>query len=232
MPAGDFSSWLAEIVEAIRGERTSDVPCDGCTACCTSSQFVHIDPSDADTLSHVSPKLRFPAPFMPRGHFVLGYDERGHCPMMVDSHCTIYEHRPRTCRTYDCRVFRAAGIEADEDKVLIARQARRWQFSFPTEADRILHAAVKAAAAFIREHPDELPAGTAPNNATRLAVLAIQLHHLFLQRDETPTRATVVTPSAEVIRTEMMRLAGARSTEKTDGGEARISRRPPLHRRR
>ena len=35
----------------------------------------------------------------------------GHCPMLVDGRCSIYEHRPRTCRTYDCRVFPAAGLE-------------------------------------------------------------------------------------------------------------------------
>ncbi len=40
--------------------------------------------------------------------------------------------RPQTCRTYDCRIFPAAGLGMDDDEGLIARQARRWQFSFPT----------------------------------------------------------------------------------------------------
>ena len=109
--AGDFSAWLDEMLGALRGERAADVPCAGCTACCTSSQFVHIEPDETDTLAHIPPELLFPAPLAPRGHVVLGYDERGHCPMLVDDQCSIYEHRPRTCRTYDCRVFPAAGIE-------------------------------------------------------------------------------------------------------------------------
>ena len=126
LAAGNFSSWMIEIQGAIRGERGSNVPCGGCTACCTSSQFVHIEPDETDTLAHIPAELLFPAPRLPRGHVVLGYDERGHCPMLIDNTCSIYEHRPRTCRTYDCRIFAAVGLEIDDDdQVLIARQARR-----------------------------------------------------------------------------------------------------------
>ena len=49
LPAGDFSPWLADMQRAVRGERGMDVPCNGCTACCRSSQFVHIAPDEADT---------------------------------------------------------------------------------------------------------------------------------------------------------------------------------------
>ncbi|MGI9120662.1 MAG: YkgJ family cysteine cluster protein, partial [Acidimicrobiales bacterium] len=115
LPAGDFSSWMTEMQSALRGERPSDVPCGGCTACCTSSQFVHIGPDETDTLAHIPAELMFPAPRLPPGHRLLGYDEQGHCPMLVDNRCSIYEHRPRTCRTYDCRIFPAAGLEPDDD---------------------------------------------------------------------------------------------------------------------
>lgn len=209
LAAGDFSSWMTEIIDAIRGNRASDVPCGGCTACCTSSQFVHIGPDEADTLSHIPAKLLFPAPLMPRGHVLLGYDERGYCPMMIDNRCSIYEHRPRTCRTYDCRVFPAAGLVAEEDKSLIARQAQRWRFSFPSEADRNQHAAVQAAAAFIRRHPDRLLAGTVPTNTTQLAVLAIRIHEVFLRRDEETGHTTVADPDPDVVRDEVMRQVEA-----------------------
>ena len=111
---------------------------------------------------------------MPVGHVVLGYDERGRCPMLTDGGCSIYDHRPRTCRTYDCRVFPATGLVPDDDEGLIARRARRWRFDFPTDADRDVHEAVLSAARFVRER-EELP----PANATRLAVLAIQAHEVF-----------------------------------------------------
>src|SRR6185295_19764588 len=114
LPAGDFSVWIDEMQGAIRRERSSDVPCNGCTACCTSSQFIHIGPDETDTLSRIPTGLLFPAPRMPQGHVLLGYDEQGHCPMLIDDTCSIYEHRPRTCRTYDCRVLAAAGVGIDE----------------------------------------------------------------------------------------------------------------------
>ena len=184
LAAGDFSSWLGEMQEALRGERESVVPCGGCTACCTSSQFVHIGPDETDTLAHIPAALLFPVPRMPPGHVLMGYDERGHCPMLVENACSIYEHRPATCRTYDCRIFPAAGVEVEgDDKALIAERARRWRFDFPTPADRVLHDAVKAAAAFVREHPDVLPPERVPANATQLAVLAIEMSADFLRGD-------------------------------------------------
>jgi len=175
LAAGRFSVWLTGMEAALAGDASSDVPCGECTACCTSSQFVHIGPDEADTLAHIPRALLFPAPRMPRGHVLLGYDERGHCPMLVDGRCSIYEHRPRTCRTYDCRIFPAAGVGADPAKPAIVRQAARWRFDVADEADRSASAAVRAAAAFLDGH-----AGLPALSATQLAVLATEIHHLFL----------------------------------------------------
>src|SRR5688572_9246633 len=50
LPAGDFSTWLAEFAAALDGKRAADVPCGGCTACCESSQFIHIAPDETDAL--------------------------------------------------------------------------------------------------------------------------------------------------------------------------------------
>ena len=147
LPAGDFAPWLAAMVAALRDGAAAAVPCGACTACCTSSQFVHIEPDETDTLARIPAELLFPAPGKPRGHVLLGYDERGHCPMLADGRCTIYEHRPRTCRTYDCRVLPAAAFEHDEDvPVEIGDRASRWRFSYATPAARVEHEAVEAAA--------------------------------------------------------------------------------------
>ena len=106
--------------------------------------------------------------------------------MLVDNRCTIYEHRPRTCRTYDCRVFPAAGIEVDDgDKALIAQRVLRWRFSYEDESGEVRHAAVRAAATYLTEHPEALPGGVP--SATQLAVLAVEVHAAFLSpgTDET-----------------------------------------------
>lgn len=174
LAAGPFSLWLGDMQTALRGERDADVPCAGCTACCTSSQFVHIGPDETDTLAHIPAELLFPAPRMPADHVLLGYDTRGHCPMLVDGRCSIYEHRPRTCRTYDCRVFAATGVEVEgETKEAVASRVRRWQFSYPSDADRDAHEAVKAAAVRLRSDT----AGQALT-ATQLAVLAVERYEL------------------------------------------------------
>jgi Fe-S-cluster containining protein len=172
LPAGDFSSWLAAMQAAIAGEAAAEVPCGGCTACCTASQFVHIGPDETDTLAHIPAEVLFPAPGKPKGHVLLGYDERGHCPMLVAGRCSIYEHRPRTCRSYDCRIFAAVGLDVDAEddrKAAVAAQARRWRFRFPTPEDRRRHDAVRAAAR-------SLPA----TSVTQLAVRAVERHEEFL----------------------------------------------------
>ena len=212
LPAGDFSSWLSELQRALRGERSSDVPCDGCTACCKSSQFIHIAPDEADTLAHVPGELLFPAPGLPDGHVLMGYDERGHCPMLIDDRCSIYEHRPRTCRTYDCRVLPAAGLELDDErKALISRRARRWRFSFPGDDDRNGHEAVRAAARFLGEHQAEFGSGEIPSDPTQLAVLAIEAHDTFLRRDDEGRRTVVVSPDIDDVRAVVIRLRGPRA---------------------
>ena len=181
LPAGDFASWLSAMQSALRGETDAYVPCGGCTACCTSSQFVPIGPDEADTLAHIPKMLLFPAPRLegprgsggvPRSAYLLGYDERGHCPMLVDGRCSIYEHRPRTCRTYDCRIFAATGLDVGADdptKDPIAERAGQWQFSFPTDDDRRRHDAVRTAVRTVRA-----------TSVTRLAVTAVEQHEDFL----------------------------------------------------
>jgi len=184
LPAGDFTSWLAGMQAALAGEGESDVPCGTCTACCTSSQFVHVAPDETDTLAHIPRDLLFRAPGLPAGHLLMGYDERGHCPMLRDGGCSIYEHRPRTCRTYDCRVFPAAGLDPGDGKPQIASRARRWRFSHD-DGGQVRHSAVRAAAAFLEHNGDRLPDPLVPSNPTRRAVLAVEVHETFLPPDGT-----------------------------------------------
>ena len=154
-----LGEWLTALGAALRGEADSDVPCGACIACCSSSQFVHIEPDELDALAHIPAELLFPAPRLPRGHVLMGYDERGRCPMLSDGGCTIYEHRPRTCRTYDCRVFPATGVFPDEvEKSRIAERARAWQVLHVGEADGERHRAMLAAAQQMRDAEPELPA--------------------------------------------------------------------------
>src|SRR5258706_3246454 len=76
--AGSFAAWVHDMQRALRGEIASDVPCEGCTACCTSGMFVPIGPDELDALAHVPAELVFPAPRRP-GYVVIPHDGHGRC---------------------------------------------------------------------------------------------------------------------------------------------------------
>jgi uncharacterized protein len=184
-PAGAFSSWLDQLVAGQSSPQGTDVPCGTCTACCRSGYFIHVGADETRTLRRIPKALLVQAPGRPKGHMVMGYDEHGRCPMLVDDACSIYADRPQTCRGYDCRIFPAAGVSPEEDgQPLIAERSTQWEFETPTLRDRMQHAAVREAAVFLRTRGDVLPDGSVPHNATDLAVLAIKVHGAFVGRTE------------------------------------------------
>ena len=171
LDAGALAPWLDGIGAVLRGERSADVDCTGCTACCASSQFVHVEPDEADALAAVPVALHFPAPGGPRGHVVVPYDETGRCPLLGADGCTVYAARPRTCRTYDCRVFTAAGIEPRaESQVAIAARTARWRFDERSAEDHRARRALAAARAEVSARPD---VGEVPPLACALAVVRL-----------------------------------------------------------
>jgi Fe-S-cluster containining protein len=180
VPAGDFASWLRSMRNSIMNETATTVDCRECIACCSSFQFVHLRPEETATLERIPKDIPVAAPGLPKGHVLLGYDRNGFCPMIVDTACSIYEYRPRTCRTYDCRVFTAAGISAGEDKPRINERIQRWKFAYPSGHDLEAHLAVQASAKFIRTHAEHFPGGRIPENPGQLAIVAIKVYNVFL----------------------------------------------------
>ncbi|MEN6351744.1 MAG: YkgJ family cysteine cluster protein [Syntrophomonas sp.] len=181
IPAGSFSAWLDDTRRALLDDLGIEVPCGDCRACCKSSYFIHIKPDEKETLSQIDKRLVFPAPGLPRGNKLLGYFENGQCPLLNDDKCSIYEHRSRTCRAYDCRIFAAAGMDAgDDDKWLVTERARRWKFSYPSQQDLDQHIAVQKAARFMKERAECFPEGKVPGNPSQLSILAIKVYNVFL----------------------------------------------------
>jgi Fe-S-cluster containining protein len=146
-----------------------------------SSYLIPIRPEDKDALAHVPQHLLVDAPGMAPGQRMMSYRENGHCPMLSEGKCTIYEHRPQTCRDYDCRVFAAAGIDAGGPaKFVINERVRSWEFSYQTEEERRAHEAVRSAATFIQKKRESFPGGRAPSAPTGIAVLALKAYPVFL----------------------------------------------------
>jgi Fe-S-cluster containining protein len=142
--------------------------------------FIHIKPEERQTIRRIPRALLFPAPGQPKGHVLMGYNDKGHCPMLVDNKCSIYAYRPQTCRSYDCRVFAATGVAVDErTQGEIADRVRQWVFDYESEESRKEHAMVKEAAAFLQKNRDLFPQGSLPSQPAQLAAVAVRIYRLF-----------------------------------------------------
>lgn len=213
VPAGNFSEWLRGAEASLTTGKgvTTTVPCGSCTACCRSSMFVHIAPQETQTIRRIPRQLLFPAPGQPKGHVLLGYNDKGRCPMLEEGNkCSIYRHRPRTCRSYDCRVFAATGVPVDERlQPEIAERVKAWKFDHDSEQSREEHRTLQAAAAFLRDHRDLFPPGTIPSHPAPLAAFAVRIFRQFASA----AAATNVAP-AGIVQAIMTSLAASRDAQR------------------
>jgi len=176
----NYSVWLKQTKQSYQNKKDAIVPCGDCRGCCTSGYFIHIKPEETKTLSKIPKALLFSAPGLPKGHVLLGFNEKGHCPLFVNNQCSIYAFRPQTCRKYDCRIYPATRFKVEDSKPLIAEQTQRWRFKFSSEQDLNDYQAVQRAAKFIQTHSHHFPKEFLPNHSVQLAVLAIKVYALFL----------------------------------------------------
>lgn len=182
--AGSFIEWLQAMRAVLRGEQAADVPCGDCVGCCISSYPIPLRPSDRAAIDRV-PAEHLHLPADGRGLARMGFRADGSCPMLVAGSCSIYAHRPQTCRDYDCRIYAAAGIEPDGDRPVIRSRVLAWRFRMASSQDRLAADAVARAAAFIRAHSHLFPAAMRAGSATAVAVLAVKTFELFLDSSRT-----------------------------------------------
>jgi len=188
--AGGFSAWLRAMRGSLAGGEGMQVACGTCVGCCTSSYVIKVRPHETDALRHIPAEHL--APGEADGTRYLAANLKGHCPMFSgssaqDAGCSIYAHRPATCRTYDCRIFTAAGMEAGEGKTMINERIASWRFDYEDEQARREHQAVSAAAKFLRQHVVRFPNGHVPSRASDIAVLAVKAYTVFM--DHSPDDA-------------------------------------------
>lgn len=171
MDAGGFADWIVAMQRGMRTGEGSDVPCGGCVACCTSGQLVPVDEDDRGAMpAHAVVGTAEGA--------VLARREDGTCLSLVQNRCTVYEHRPRACRIYDCRIFPATGLEPEDDKNAIRDQAKRWRFRIETDDDRRRLEATRSTVQVILMQQ----VGGRPTSATQLAAQAVLHHDELLSR--------------------------------------------------
>jgi Fe-S-cluster containining protein len=167
--------------------------------------FIHIKPEETETIRRIPSALLFPAPGLPKGHLVMGYSDQGHCPMLVDDKCSIYEYRPQTCRRYDCRVFAATGVPVDQTaQADIAHRVQAWVFDYESEESRKEQMLLKDAAAFLGKNRDLFPPGSLPTQPAQLAAVAVRIYRLFSDMNDGTPDAVI----AQVITTALSEPEG------------------------
>jgi uncharacterized protein len=179
LPEVPYASWVRSTCATLDKDSPADVPCGSCNACCRTFHQLHLRPGEKRARKRLPKEYLSVARGLPPGYLLVGYDQKGACPVLNDGRCTIYEDRPLVCRTYDCRIYAATGVAPDRQE--IAAQVRRWRFSHASGEDRKQHDAVLAAVRFIREQPGCLPSEAARRQPIRIATLAVAVHEKFLE---------------------------------------------------
>ena len=172
--AGPFSEWLRPCAPHSPATAAWTWPVATASAAAPrriSSRFAHTRPRALERIG--ADNLR-PVPGASNGSHAHGI-RRPRSLLHVRERRMLYlPHRPETCRTYDCRVFTAAGMNAGPDKSVINERIASWRFEYPSPRDHEEHRAVTAAANFIRQHPIRFPGGHVPSRPSEIAVLAVK----------------------------------------------------------
>ncbi|MEM7097393.1 MAG: YkgJ family cysteine cluster protein [Pseudomonadota bacterium] len=187
--AGSFDQWLESVQRSTKADLTLDVPCGQCNGCCRSGYFIRVHRSETSALAAIPEQLLFPAPGE-NDIFVMGYDHKGRCPMLKANQCSIYDSRPLTCRTYDCRIFSGSGIDAGANRPAVNESVKRWRFTYDDQHDARKHQALMTAANFVMAHKEELDVFS--DEPLHVALLALRCLPFFLQ-DPLPDTRTQLT---------------------------------------
>lgn len=114
--------------------RKHRVPCNGCFECCYHAR-VDVNPLSEPPANLAQLALEQDAD----GNWWLQKRADGACVHLGERGCTVYEHRPSACRTYDCRMYALTGVH---DSFSNGHNPPVWVFERKTpEARAILAAA-------------------------------------------------------------------------------------------
>lgn len=105
--------------------KAGPVPCAGCSACCYYAGVPVDKKRDRSRLPHLLTERNH------EGELVLQRRSDGACAHLGERGCTVYEHRPSACRSFDCRAFSAMGLveHCDPD-----HRTPDWEFAAPERA--------------------------------------------------------------------------------------------------
>ena len=185
VPAGSFGVWLSGMRAVLRGQCEADVPCGDCVGCCVSTYMIPLRPDDSQVLGSVPDRYLMIERQGAGIRYQMKPREDGTCPVFNDGGCSLYAHRPQTCRDYDCRVYSATGLVPDGDRPVIRERVEAWRFSYSSETELADARAIRSAAAFLLANRAAFPPGFRMESAAAAAVLAMKVYPVFREgRDQ------------------------------------------------
>jgi Fe-S-cluster containining protein len=145
-----YGGRLGTFLGKVTFNQEAKVPCQGCNHCCYHGRVdIYPDKENAEDLAHLDVVPH------PEGGFALRKREDGSCVHLgLGGECTVYHHRPKACRFYDCRMFSAIGLVDTYDN---GRNSPAWVFDIPTTEERIANMALRLA---VGKHIDSNPEWT------------------------------------------------------------------------
>ena len=114
------------------------------------------------------------------GNLGHGLRRAGSLPEFAGGGCSIYPHRPDTCRIYDCRIFTAAGMNAGAGRSTINERIAHWRFEYASDDARREHRAVDRCRQLPAPAPGAIPGGHIPSRPADIAVLAVKAYTVFM----------------------------------------------------
>jgi len=103
-----------------KGIDMSDVPCNGCRACCQGEVLI-LHPEMGDKpWEYICRTMR--NPLTRKLDFALAQQDNGDCIYLGPDGCTNYANRPAICREFDCRKFYQKVINGSSELLKLAQE--------------------------------------------------------------------------------------------------------------
>jgi len=172
--ASPFSARLEMTKIDIKSDIGVSVHCGSCSACCTSGFYIAVSKNKVKTLDRIAEDLLKTIPRIPE-LFYIGFNKKGHCHLLIENHCSIYDFRPDSCRTFECRIYSATGIKLDKDEISpINLPIKEWKFSYPTRNDVLQQERLVKAVSILKDNIDPNFSEPTSENRRLFALYAIQ----------------------------------------------------------
>jgi Fe-S-cluster containining protein len=142
-PIGSVTTYMRKLEQG-RRDGNVRVPCGSCNACCRTP-YLLIELQDGE-LGDFPEAVRLEEETGSGNRWMLPKAEDGSCAHLIDGKCSIYQRRPKCCRSYDCRVHILVGC-GPNDPILVEALSQWQDLELKTTEDWVTKTAIMMAMA-------------------------------------------------------------------------------------